>query len=233
MIRILAFSLCALSVFAQVVPSTANSAFFSIDPQQRGLDIVSLFNTLNTSATYNSTYSQVGIKTFLLPSGNVLFFQNVLGIKPATNSTILAINTLPQGSRSQNTTVVFVEQISEMIYSPTPLVSSSFGSFISASPTGILPYFPIDIAQRGADIYDIVTLLKAAGGTNNTVNIGTTLSGSYYAPLSSSGTILNVQSVKIVSPTLLLIQYYNTVSLAYIVVSPDQVTGIYYAGNPL
>ena len=145
----------------------------------------------------------------------------------------MAVNTLPPGGRSENTTVVFVEQIAEMIYSPTPLVSSSFGSFISTSPTGILPYFPIDIAQRGADIHNMVTLLKAAGGANNTVNIGTTLSGSYYAPLSSGGTILNVQSVTIVSPTLLLIQYYNTVSLAYIVVSPDQVTGIYYAGNPL
>ena len=77
MIRILTFLLVASSVFAQVVPTIANSAFFSVDPQQRGLDIVSMFNTLNTSATYSSKYSQVGIKTFLLPSGNVLFFQNV------------------------------------------------------------------------------------------------------------------------------------------------------------
>lgn len=255
------------SVFGQGCSFTFSEASngaittYPINPGSRGEDIVAMFAQLNTAPFKINGQSQVAIQT----TNNGLI-TNVQAITPMTNHTILLIayllpsGQLPLGhvgknaSRvSQGFVAIPVEQIIEMIYSPTIMSTSSV--FTSKVPGGILPIFSVDLAKRSADIQEAVTLLITppianAGTPFTPVSLLTTLGGPYYqgtantagAPIIVNGVIPQVEAVDpSIAPngTLLLVTfkplqsnpYLNTGASASVVVAPDQIFGIVFTQN--
>lgn len=213
---LLTLLLCSTAVFSQAVPA-ANSAVFSIDPSQRGTDLINMFKTLSGNP-YNTFLSEVAIQT----SSHGLL-RNIKKITPASNSTILAINYIPAGTVAQVTIPILVEQIVEMIYSNNAITG---GNFTPAISSGVLPFFSVNLSFRSADIQNMVALLKRTQSAT-VVSLKTTLNGPFYTAI-PNGIIPNVQSISVLFNTLLLVTYNQP--NAYVVVAPDQVIGINYSG---
>jgi hypothetical protein len=246
------------SVFSQSLSFSSNGtvAIYPISPGARGADLVNMFTTLNSSP-FRLAASQIAIQTTkngLIP--------NVQFITPMTNFTILVIgywlpNDQPpvglSGGRVGSTTrfgyiALPVEQIVEMIYSPTTITQNSV--FTSQAMGGTLPIFSVDLAQRSADIIQAVNLLITppianTGSAFTPVSLQTSVNGPFYGIFNESsqlfthGLIPRIISISAVSPnsTLLLVQFkpFRTSTLlasgqiATVVIAPEQVNGILFA----
>lgn len=193
---------------------------FPVEAATVGKDIVTLFNTL-TASPYKGTGSQVAINTKM----NGLI-PNVQGIVASTYSTIFIISYFPPSSFQVQYVVVPVEQITEVIYSPTTIPSSGF----SSGSTDLEIY--IGLNHRGYDISEIVNLLMTQTPyktSRSKVNLQTTLTGPFYASF-SGGLIQNVKEVTVIgNGTQMIVAYFYTSGVtAYVVVTPDEVTAINY-----
>lgn len=260
------FVLCS-SLFGQNCSFTFSEASngaitkYPIDPGFRGEDIVAMFTQLNTAPFKINGQSQVAIQT----TNNGLI-PNIQAITPMTNHTILLIAyLLPSGQLplghvgknalrvSQGFVAIPVEQIIEMIYSPTIMSLSSV--FTSKVPGGILPIFSVDLAKRSADIKEAVNLLITppianAGSPYTPVSLLTTLGGPYYqgtantaaSPVIVNGVIPQIEAIDTLTApngTLLLVTfkplqsnpYLTTGGIAAVVVAPDQIFGIVFTQN--
>lgn len=258
MIKTVLVLLISFSVFGQSLTFSNNGslAIFPISPNARGADIFSMFTTLNTGH-YKLSQSQIALQTTkngLIP--------NIQFITPMKYNTILIIgyllppnNTLPLGNvgggenpgTRYGYVCIPVEQIVEMIYSPTIMSTSSV--FTSHAIGGTLPIFSVDLAQRTADIIQAVNHLISypiayLGSAVTPVSLQTTINGPYYlgatggTPIISGGLIPQVASIVPVAPnnTLMLVTFkpYQTntnlssVGFASVVLSPDQITGIVF-----
>jgi hypothetical protein len=248
----------AFASFAQDLTLASNGSLtiFPINPGSRGADIVSMFTTL-TTAPLLRTNSQVALQT----TRNGLI-TNVQFITPMNNYTILVVgywtpqDQAPSGNSGKRTesdpkrygyVALPVEQIVEVIYSPT-IMSSSF-VFTSQALGGTLPIFSVDLAQRSADIIQAVNLLITPpianpNSTFSPVSLLTTISGPFYGSTTNSsqmitnGFIPRIVSVSAVpNSTLLLVQfqptrtnpYLATGEIATVVVAPDQINGINFS----
>lgn len=259
------FVVWGISLFGQsfTISEASNGAVtvYPINPGSRGQDIIAMFTTLNKAPFKINGQSQIALQT----TNNGLI-TNIQAITPMKNYTILLIayllpsNALPPGhvgknaqNISQGYVAVPIEQIVELIYSPTIMSVSSI--FTSKVPQGILPVFSVDLAQRAADIQEVVTLLinppiAIKGSAFTPVSIITGISGPYYqgtantsaTSLITGGVIPQVQAVDTsIAPngTLLLItfkplqpnQYITSGGFASIVVAPDQIFGIVFTQN--
>lgn len=256
--KIILILLFSLSSFAQdlTIASNGSLTIFPINPGSRGADIVSMFNTLRT-APFLRTNSQLALQTTkngLIP--------NVQFITPMANYTILVVgywtpqNQPPFGNSGKRTdsdskrygyVALPVEQIVEMIYSPT-IMSSSF-VFTSQALGGTLPIFSVDLAQRSADIIQAVNLLSTppianSNSTFSPVSLFTTINGPFYGVTTNSnqliinGFIPRIASITALpNSTLLLVQfqpfgtnpYLGSGEIATVVVAPDQVNGINFS----
>ena len=193
---------------------------FPVEATTVGKDIVTLYTTL-TAAPYKGTGSQVAINTKL----NGLI-PNVQGIVASTYSTILIISYFPPSSFQVQYVVVPVEQITEVIYSPTTIPSSGF----STGTTDLEIY--VGLNHRAYDISEIINLLMTQSPyktSRSKVNLQTTLTGPYYASF-SNGLIQNIKEVTLIgNGTQMIVAYFYTAGVtAYVVVTPDEVTAINY-----
>lgn len=251
------------SVFAQSLSLSNNGylTIFPIAPSSRGADIVSMFTTLNTGS-FNTVQSQIAIQT----TNNGLI-PNIQFITPMTNFTILVIgyllpgNEIPIGNnggsgaatlrRRFGYVAIPVEQIVEMIYSPTTIPVTNV--YTAPAVQGTLPIFSVDMAQRTADLIQAVTLLITppianANSAVTPVSLLTTLNGPYYvgnaggtgSSIIINGVIPQVAAVATVpNSTLLLVtfkpiktnQYVASGGFATIVVAPEQISGIAFTQN--
>lgn len=253
---ILAFLLiCSVSAQNLTFSSNGSLTIFPISPGARGADIVAMFSTLNSSA-FKRSDSQIALQT----TRNGLI-TNIQFITPMANHTILLVgfwlpNDQPPpgmiGGRANSALrygyiALPVEQIVEMIYSPT--IMSSTSVFTSTVLGGTLPLFSVDLAQRSADIIQAVNLLITPpianrGSTFTPVSLQTTVNGPFYgagADLITNGVIPRIVSITPVSSnsTLLLVQFkplrtnifLTSGEIATVVISPDQVNGILFTQN--
>lgn len=245
----LALLLFSASLFAQSAPSAyplANTApnvanaFFLIDPMQRGKDIVSMITTL-TSPALTNTRGKVNMQVAIQTMRNGLI-TGVFDVDFAKNYTILIVKY--SGPYYAQYIVVPVEQIIEVVYSSTAVVSTQ-GNFTATSTTGVLPYFNVDITQRAEDIVEIVNKLMDPADvyyTPNKTQIGiqTMLTGPYYAqPSNANSAISNVKGVSVNGSsygTLLLFSYEvsnNQIPRYFIAVPTEQIYGITSSYNLL
>jgi len=261
--NVLAICLFSCSLFGQgsftfSENSNGSVIIFPVDPSDRGADIVAHFNTLN-SVPFKTDRSQLALQT----TKNGLI-TNIQSITPMANSTILLIafllpnNSLPKGNVGKNSSgasfgyaAIPVEQTVLLVYSPTTIPASSI--FSSSVPGGTLPIFSVDLAQRAADIEQVVSLLAnpPIANVNLTafpVSMQTTLDGPFYtggtasSSLIVNGLIPQVQSVSsTVAPngSLLLVtfkpprtnQFTTREGFATVVVASDQVLQIIFTQN--
>jgi hypothetical protein len=215
---------------------------YPVNPGSRGQDIVAMFTTLNQAPFKITRASQIAIQT----TNNGLI-TNIQSITPMKNYTILLIGYLlpsyiaPTGNVGKNDqnlklgyAAIMIEQIVELIYSPTimnvpsALIYSSMGTsvqnvFTSKVPQGTLPVFSVDLAKRGEDISEVLTYLinppiATPGSAYTPVSLITGVSGPYYqgaantssTPLFTNGVIPRVQSVSTAmapNGTLLLVTF--------------------------
>jgi hypothetical protein len=207
------FSILAALVWAQ------NAAVYPIDPTQRGSDLVTMFSKLSV-VPYKTYQSEIALQT------TDTLIRNVQQLIPAPNSTLFAINFYPAGETILQTTIVFTEKIQQMVYSPYTITGTSY---TPGTATNVIPYYPMSLSQRGADIQSMVATLKNSSQLAN-VTLSTTLTGNYYEAI-PSGVIPNVQNVTILLNTMLLVAYNRP--YAYVIVAPDQITAINYEGPAL
>jgi hypothetical protein len=246
MYRTLLFLFSALSLFAQssdlvaALASNGSSAVFPINPTHRGADIISMVSTLS-AAPYRTPTSEVSIQTAF--SGTLSYAPSVLNgmipfvqsIATGPNQTLFII--AYQGTRNSPQTqyiVVPVEQLLSVVYSTRTIATTGFSV---TPPTGMIPYFPINLALRAEDIQNVVaTLVGTAPYATpvSSVAIQTTLDGPFY-PTITGGFIPDVQSISLASSpneTLLLVNFigpYN--QSASVVVAVDQVEQVIYYPN--
>ena len=224
---LIGFSLAAQTTTSTVAATTGSTAVFSIDPMLRGADLLTMFSALS-KAPYKTAQSQLALQT--TQSGLIL---NVQSLTAATYSTLLIVAYKPANVTQY--TVVPVEQITELIYSPVAISPSSVFSSLTA-PSGNFPYFAVDVSERASDIQNVVTTLITSSPYKtpvSTVSIQTTLSGPFYLSF-SNGLIPDVKSVLLTSATnktLLLINYKVGFQTTSIVVAPDQIYGIVYSSS--
>lgn len=219
----------ASSLFAQSSATSAlalangSAVVFPIDPMARGQDLVSMFATLS-SAPYKTVSSQIAIQTTrngLIP--------NVQSLSSATYSTLM-IASYKITSVSLYT-VLFVEQVTEMVYSPVTIPPQST---FTSSVNGALPIFSVDLSQRSADIQNIVTTMITSSPyktATSKVGLQSTLGGPFYLSF-TNGFIPDIQSISLkpaANGTLLLVTYKLGFLTSTIVVAPEQIFGIVYS----
>lgn len=257
------FSLCAQSGSVSTLTSpiaTSGTAIFPYDPSSRGLDIYNMISTLSTDVNqYNLNSGQV----LLLTTRNGLIpFVTIKNVIPTTNYTILIVGSAKSNAYTVASLTFYilpVEQIVEVIYLPPSRSFSGTSNFNASVTAGVLPVFPITLANRTADIIQALSIIRTNTNpkstsianyfryTNtSTFAFQTSLSGPY--PLAvPNGVINNVRCVSLSPPsspcasvgsgnsTLMFITY-NTVGATnatnpyYVIASPDQIYGITY--NP-
>ncbi len=257
MIHSIFFLFTVLSIFAQSASTAAlagvtpYTAVYPIDPSQRGADIISMVNTLSSFPYFVFGASDVVIQTTLSQNftsssngtqGLIPFVQTFNPSFAAPHNTLLIVtySTSPTTNLLTNQyAVVPVEQISEVIYSNTTIPNTSV--FTSTISSGVLPYYQVNMMQRAADIQSVVYTLNNNPIFNNRgiqkVSMQTTLRGPFYTPSGGStvivnGTISLVQDVTLTGSrngTLMIVRYLVNNLNTYIVVSPEQVTGITYS----
>jgi len=246
MYRTLLLLFSAFSLFAQssdlvaALASDGSSAVFPINPTHRGADIESMVSTLSASP-YVTPTSEVSIQTAF--SGTLSYAPSVLNgmipfvqsVATGPNKTLFIISY--KGARNSSQTqyiVVPVEQILSVVYSTRTIATTGF---TVTPPTGMIPYFPINLPLRAEDIQNVVaTLVTSAPYATpiSSVAIQTTLDGPFY-PTITDGLIPDVQNISLAaSPneTLLLVNFigpYN--QLASVVVAVDQVEQVIYYPN--
>lgn len=238
--------------------SNGSLTVFPIHPTYRGEDIVAMFTILNSSPYKINGQSQIALQT----TNNGLI-TNIQAITPMTNHTILLIafllpsGALPQGQIGKNTknvsqgfVAIPIEQIVQMIYSPT--IMSVTSVFSSNPPQGVLPAFSIDPNKRTEDLIEVVSLMSSApialgNSPFSPVSLSTTINGPYYSgiantsgsPVILNGVIPQVQSITstgIPHSTLFIVffkplqsnPYLTSRGIASIVVAPDQINGIIF-----
>ncbi len=240
--------LIGVSLFAQSITSTSASpngsiALYQIDPKQRAMDIINMFNTFN-GKSYNTNTSRIALQT--TRNSLINWLQS---ITPTSNYTLLIVG---YGGQNKNTQYVIlpVEQITEVIYSSGTII----GGFSASATSGILPIFEVNLLDRANDIIQVVNSLlspssRTTYNTNGDVQValqtsltgstGTQVQGGVYAPV-TNGLISDVQSVSLNSSsygTLLLVTYAygnNNTQTASISVGTEQIYGInfYPIGPP-
>lgn len=253
--------LFSFSLFAQggdTLNSDGSVIIFPIDPSARGADISAHFSTLD-STPFKTNQSQIALQT----TKNGLI-TNIQSITPMKNNTILLVkyllpnNALPKGSVGKDSSgasfgyaAIPVEQTVLLVYSPTTIPTSSV--FTSSVPGGTLPIFSVDLAQRAADIEQVVALLANvpianANLTAFPVSMQTTVNGPFYSGgTAASSLIVNglIPQVKSVSSTvspngsLLLVtfkplrvnQFASSDGFATVIVATDQVMQIIFNQN--
>lgn len=246
---------CSVSAQNLTFSSNGSLTIFPISPGARGADIVAMFSTLS-SGQFKRSDSQIGLQT----TRNGLI-TNIQFITPMANYTILVVgfwlpNDQPPpgmiGGKANSASrygyvALPVEQIVEMIYSPTTMSSNSV--FTSYALGGTLPLFSVDLTQRAADIIQAVNLLISPpianrGSTFTPVSLQTTVNGPFYganANLITNGVIPRIVSITPVTTnsTLLLVRFkplqtnifLTSGEIATVVISPDQVSGILFTQN--
>lgn len=235
-----------IQIWGQSTSSAASTFFntpilFSIDPTQRGQDIVQIVNTLLTSPSFVTPTSEVGIQTTIAGNSGYApavingFIPNVQSIFAAPNKTLFIITyfTTPRSSQPYYI-VVGVEEIVTIAYS---IQTIARGTFNASNLPNSVSYFPIDLASRSEDIQSVVTTLlnnapyKTAAST---VTIQTTLTGPYY-PSFSGGVLTKVLGLSLnfaSNETMFLITYQASNYMpGTIVVAPNQVQKIIYNTN--
>ena len=239
---------------------------YSINPGTRGFDIVSMFNSLNTN---KSAQAQIAMQTL-----NQGLIPNIQFITPMKYGTILVVgyllptNNIPSGNvghhrigkdlKSYGFTVVFVEQIVELVYSPNIIYTNNV--FTSQVPSSLLPVFAVDLQQRAQDIEEVVRFMSTppvrySSTAFSPVSVQTTVNGPYYSSGSSNlsanvvnGLFSNGLIPQVISAStsdapggsLLKISFVPKVTgnfilgvnqTAQVVVGPDQITGIVFQQN--
>lgn len=193
----------------------SGAAIFPIDLKNRGQDIVNMISVLSTGTLYNLNNAEIAVLT---SRNGLIRFVTSANVIPTTNYTILIIGSLPsKGASISNLTfyVIPVEQIVEVVYSPYSSVSTS-PAFNATVTSGVLPVYPVDLAQRATDLINVLAKIKANTNPNtNTKNYFRYLSTSSFAfqtslfgpfpPVSNqqvrNGVIHNVQCVSLTPPT--------------------------------
>ena len=197
--------------------------------------VVGLCQTTRTFASQPLIYTTYERALSYAPSvlnGMIPFVQSVA---TGPNKTLFIISY--KGARNSSQTqyiVVPVEQILSVVYSTRTIATTGF---TVTPPTGMIPYFPINLPLRAEDIQNVVaTLVTSAPYATpiSSVAIQTTLDGPFY-PTITDGLIPDVQNISLAaSPneTLLLVNFigpYN--QLASVVVAVDQVEQVIYYPN--
>ncbi|MDE3045430.1 MAG: hypothetical protein KGJ02_02130 [Verrucomicrobiota bacterium] len=233
--------LCFLLFFTRLIWADTPYVLYPVDVSQRGLGVVSMVNTL-LSTPYATNGSEVAIQTSTtIPFPYAPYVVNgiipyVQSIASASNNTLLIVAYQPIGTNVQYL-VVPVEQIIAILYSPKKILTST--AFTSTYASGYVVQTSVDLIQRASDIQGVVTTLLTASPYKtqaSTVGLQTTLSGSYYPPISTTtGLIQNVQSVTLVSGNsgLLLVSYLSPKRISgTIVIAAEQVEEVIYYPTP-
>jgi hypothetical protein len=233
--------LVSVGLFAQTVNVAAllsgTPVVYEIDPTERGADIIKMVTTYN-SAPFKGPSSEVVLQTRLrgtagyapaVVNGLIPYVQS---IATATNGTLFIVTYLTPDRSIPQYIVVPVEQIVAVAYSPIAIPTTGF---TSVNGTGVLPFYSIDLADRAADIQNVVnTLLTTAPYKTSIsgVTIQTSLSGPYNPPIAAGGIIPNVKSVSLAfapNKTMMLISYLSQAFIpGTIAVSVEQVQQVIY-----
>lgn len=205
---------------------------YSIDLSQRGYDLVQTFDTLKNP---NSVSTGIAFQT----TQRLLF--NVNSILTTPNYTILFVGTTVTGSKTDYT-VVFTDQILQLVYYPSPPGTgfNASKSYTSTPIGGVIPYYSVDLTKRAADIISAISTLVnnqlPANPPTNRVAVQTSLQGSYAPGFldQTPGLIRDVRSASLIANTnntLMQINYRVNLTIYSVIVTPDQVMGITYTQN--
>ncbi|HLB52626.1 MAG TPA: hypothetical protein VJK48_02820 [Chlamydiales bacterium] len=248
------FLLSLVSLFAQSPDSllipiapAAPPVLFEINPAERGADILSVFQRLQSAPYADKNTFEISLVTVTNGHKNFIpFVNNIVPVTPPPkNANIANYNTLvivwhrlvPGGDVSKNKYLIFpVEQIVQLVYSQQTIDGSSVQQPVPSQ--GTIPYYTVDPVQRAYDIQSAVFSMnnlqpyKNTGPTPN-VSITTTLRGTYNGQALENGVIPFVRAVQPYG-SMMIVTYQFTQSNnipQYIVVNSEQVISINYLRN--
>lgn len=244
LIRIPVFSAVSSAVVA--LASTGQTVVFPIDANQRGTDLLSMFNSFSRSTGQN--YPQFILQTNLPSNNNYLtyrYLQNgmipyVQSITATTYNTLLIIGYITPSYPSMIQYIVLPpENVIDLLYfSSRSYPPTSNTAFTSTYSSSTLPFFSVDQKQRAADILSAWTQLKNLNiNSANTTQVWfqTTLNGPFNPTLIYNGTpglVRNVTNITVTNSLLNVTFKPTGQTIAQtIILAPEQVQQIIYVFN--